>query len=112
VLLNSTNELLTIEGVAAVRGEWGPPAPPKRGEVVEKQSSGRWVNQSSVEGVNGHLRLGSTKGYIEIAWNMPMHDVSRADHTITVPPALGYHLHINDENLEQIVLMMTLFKRP
>jgi hypothetical protein len=113
VLLNSTNELLTVEGLTAVRGDWGPPAPPRRGDVVEKQSSAKWVNQSSAEGigVQGYLRLGSTKGYVEISWHMPWHDVSRMEHAVTVPAALEYRVRFNDEDLDRIVMMVTLLPR-
>ncbi|WP_437536813.1 hypothetical protein WME79_17115 [Sorangium sp. So ce726] len=110
MLLNSTNELLTVEGLAAVRGDWGPPAPPRRGDVVEKQSSAKWVSQSSAEGVGvqGYLRLGSTKGYVEISWYMPWHDVSRMEHAVSVPAALDHRVSFNSEDLDRIVMMVML----
>ncbi|RKG79677.1 hypothetical protein D7W79_09760 [Corallococcus exercitus] len=113
VLQNNTNELLTVESFEVLRGDWGPPAPPRRGDVVEKQSSAKWLNLSTQEGVGvqGFLRIGCTKGYIDISWNMPFFDVSRRTQHVSVPPPLDYLISFNDENIDLVVMMITLVRR-
>ncbi|RKH58974.1 hypothetical protein [Corallococcus llansteffanensis] len=113
VLQNNTNELLTLESAEVMRGEWGPPAAPRRGDVVEKQSSAKWLNQSTVDGVGvmGFLRLGCTKGYIDISWNMPYFDVGQRTQEVKVPPPLDYLIDFNTENFDQVVMMVTLVRR-
>lgn len=110
VLQNSTPELLTLEGFSLLRGVWGPPGPPRRGDVVEKQSSAKWQNQSVTEGVGvqGYLRLGSTKGYVEISWNLPFFDASRLEHAVETPPKLQARVHFNRETLDFVVMRVTL----
>lgn len=111
-LQNNTNELLTIESFEAMRGEWGPPGPPRRGDVVEKQSSAKWVNQSLEDGfgVMGFVRLGSTKGYIDISWNLP-YLVDQRTQSVQVPPGLDYRIEINAANLDQVVMVVTLVRK-
>jgi len=113
VLQNSTNELLTMEGFTIIRGDWGPPGPPRRGDVIEKQSSAKWLSQSTTDGIGaqGFLRLGSTKGYIEVAWNLPWVNVAHFEHQITVPPRLDHRVRFNKENLDWVVMMVTLVPR-
>lgn len=110
ILQNFTNELLTLEGISLLRGEWGPPGPPHRGAVVEMQGSGKWssVSTQDDEGVEGVLHLGSTKGYIDIKWNLPPYNVKLFKSEIVVPPGLSSRKYINSENLDRIVLMATI----
>ena len=73
ILQNSTNENLTVQGIALMSGQWDPKAAPFQGQFVADQSAMSWTAQSTelTVGVSGFIRLGGPAGYFSIAFSRP-----------------------------------------
>ena len=73
VLQNSTNEMLTVQGVAMLVGEWDKKLHPSQGQTIDEQSAVEWQSVSTKVGfgVSGYVRLGSPTGYFSVRWKQP-----------------------------------------
>lgn len=73
VLQNSTNEMLTVQGVAMLTGQWEAKMAPVQDQTLEEQSAAEWKSISTTvgTGVSGYVRLGSSSGYFTIDWKLP-----------------------------------------
>lgn len=108
VLQNSTNELLTVEGFDALSGSWTPDNAPSQGQPIPLQSAAQWQTES-VElglGTQAYVRMGSTKGYITVAWQQPW--AGRFGYWVDAPDGLEPLVRFNLEEPAMPVMLVTL----
>ena len=73
IVQNNMNEVLTGAGLALIRGKWTEDKGPSSDLSIESQSTQIWEAESDEVGVGieAYVRLGSTKGYMKLAWCRP-----------------------------------------
>jgi hypothetical protein len=109
ILQNHTQEVLAIEGGINIQGQWNVPGPPKIGAIVPKQGSDKWSSIATEEGIaaEAFIRLGCTKGYIEIHWRLPR-EADKFELAVQVPETLEYRHHIGGPNYDHRVVLVTI----
>ncbi|WP_147441867.1 hypothetical protein [Corallococcus exercitus] len=73
VFQNSTNQVLTVQGLATLRGQWTDKMAPRQGDEVPPQSAVTWMTESTTigSGTGAFVRLGSVHGYTRLSWSLP-----------------------------------------
>lgn len=73
VLLNGTDDVLTVEGAEVLLGAWSSGLGVKNGETIARQSARAFATESTVLqcGTEGFVRLGSVSGYLYVRWHQP-----------------------------------------
>lgn len=112
ILQNNTQELLTIESCQTIFGAWAQAHAPRIGMAITKQGSGKWITVSDFDGyeVGAYVRLGSTKGYIEIEWVLPK-NAANFQHTVRVPEELCDQVRFVTASADYRVMVITLMPR-
>lgn len=114
VLQNHTQELLTIEGGINIQGDWNPAlGPPKIGSVVAKQGSVKWstIALEANAPCEANVRLGCTKGYIEVHWLLPF-AAERFEMLNNAPTGLEIAHRVGGPNYDYRVVLVTLTAKP
>jgi hypothetical protein len=68
---NNTGDLLNVVGLAVLRGQWTDKMAPRQGEEIVDTAT--WATESTMlgEGTKAFVRLGSTRGFLMLSWNLP-----------------------------------------
>ncbi|MBX5484127.1 MAG: hypothetical protein IRZ16_20060 [Myxococcaceae bacterium] len=108
VLQNSTNERLTVQGLALLRGTWTDKFAPKQGEELPEQSAATWSSESLElgAGVSGFLRLGSVRGYTQLNWSLPW--VGRFEFRVDSPEGLRAEVVADERQPDAVVVAVAL----
>lgn len=109
VFQNSTNQVLTVQGVATLKGQWTDKLAPKQGDEVPPQSAVTWMSESTVigSGTSAFVRMGSVHGYIRLSWTLPW--VGRFDFTPEgIPDGCRKDVSIDDRQPDAVVVSITL----
>ncbi len=108
VVQNSTNENLTIQGVAALVGQWADKMAPTQGFVLAQQTAAEWMSVSTelCVGTSAFVRFGSSRGYLTIRWSQPWMGPFRP--TVEAVPDLTIDSTIDSTNPDAVVLLATI----
>lgn len=108
ILQNSTMELLTVESAELLVGKWSQGMALSLGQVVQPQNATRWRAESLTldASVGGFVRIGSTKGYIEIDFYQPFD--GRFKGQVNTPPLLEATWKDESELPDHPVMMVVL----
>jgi len=109
IVQNSTNDELTIEGYDILAGNWVSNSGPAQNGIVSRQSTARWETESQQlsVGTQAYVRMGSTKGYIEIEWSQPW--VGDLECAPVTPDGIGCKREFNLDVPASPVVLITLF---
>lgn len=108
VVQNSTNENLTIQGVAALVGQWADKMAPTQGFVLAQQTAAEWMSVSTelCVGTSAFIRFGSSRGYLTIRWSQPWMGPFRP--TVEGVADLAIDPTIDSANPDAVVLLATI----
>lgn len=111
VVQNSTNENLTIQGVAALVGQWADKMAPAQGFVLAQQTAAEWMSVSTdlCVGTSAFIRFGSSRGYMTIQWSLPW--MGPFQPTLEGLADLAIHSTIDGTNPDAVVLLATICDR-
>ncbi|RJF78175.1 hypothetical protein D3877_23955 [Azospirillum cavernae] len=109
ILQNNTQELLTVESCQTIFGSWAQSYAPRIGTAITKQGSGKWSTVSDFDDyqVGAYVRLGSTKGYIDIEWILPK-NAAEFQHSVQVPVDLRRQIRFVMASASYRVMVITL----
>jgi hypothetical protein len=112
VFQNNTNESLTVQGLATLRGQWTDKLAPKQGEEIKEQSAASWMSESTQigSGTSGFVRLGSVHGYTRITWSLPW--VGELEIAAEAPNALRAVVEVDDRLPDSVVISVALHVTP
>jgi len=108
VLQNSTNESLSIQGVAVLKGRWADKMEPQQGGIIKEQSTGEWKSVSTElgTGTSGFLRLGSQSGYLTLKWSSPW--TGRFEQSVSKVPGLATEVDVDDSQPDAVVMTLSV----
>lgn len=108
VVQNSTNEMLTVQGVATLLGEWAPKMEPVQGDQISEQSAIEWKSQSVTLGfgTEAFVRMSSSTGYITLRWRLPWTGAA----VVEVIEHVGErpHIRLDDTHPDHLVAMVII----
>lgn len=109
ILQNNTQELLTVESCHTFFGSWAQPFAPRIGTAITKQGAGKWSTVSDFDQyqVGAYVRLGSTKGYIDIEWTL-FRNAAEFQHSVRVPGELRSQVRFVMASADYRVMVITL----
>lgn len=108
VVQNSTNERLTVQGLAMMRGAWTDKLAPKQGDELPEQSAVTWSSESNElsTGVSGFLRLGSVRGYTQLTWSLPWE--GKFEFRVDGPEGLRVEVTTDERHRDAVVVAVAL----
>lgn len=108
VFQNSTNESLTVQGVATLRGQWTDKLTPRQGDELAEQSAATWMSESTQlgSGTSGFVRLGSVYGFTRVSWSLPW--VGEFEFQVECPEGHRAEVQIDDRQPDAVVAAVTL----
>jgi len=108
VVQNSTNESLSVQGVAVLKGRWADKMEPPQGGIIKEQSAVEWKSVSTElgTGTSGFLRLGSSHGYLTLKWGAPW--TGRFSHHVSRVNGLTTETEIDDSQPDSVVMTIAI----
>jgi hypothetical protein len=108
VVQNSTNESLSLQGVAILKGRWADKMEPVQGGLVREQSAAEWMSISTDlgTGTSGFFRLGSSHGYAMVRWHLPW--TGKFDWHIEEVPGLSFHAIPDESQPDAVILLIAV----
>ncbi len=108
VLQNNTNENLTVQGVAALVGQWADKQAPIQGAIVGEQSAAEWASVSTDlgTGTTAYVRFGSSRGYLTIRWALPW--MGHFEHGVDPVPGLHPTVTLDQTHPDAVVMLVAL----
>lgn len=112
VLQNSTNEALSVQGVAVLTGRWGEKMEPTQGTLVAEQSAAEWMSVSTElgQGTSAFVRLGSSRGYLTVQWNLPW--TGRFQTAVNDLPGLSHDVVVDEAHPDSVVVLVAIGEKP
>lgn len=109
ILLNATNEALTVEGAEVLVGAWSAGRAVSHGETVARQSARTFGTESSTlgRGTEAFVRFGSATGYFQLHWHLPWVGDIRCD-PVHDDVARRITVYTNDDDPADVAVLITL----
>lgn len=111
VLQNSTNENLTVQGVAVLAGRWADKREPVQGLLIPEQSAGEWMSISMDlgTGTSAFVRFGSSRGYLTIRWTLPW--AGAFTYAAEDVPGLRIDVDVNEAHPDAVVMLASISEK-
>ena len=111
VLQNSTNENLTVQGVAVLAGRWADKREPLQGLLIPEQSAGEWasISMDLGTGTAAYVRFGSSRGYLTIRWTLPW--AGAFAYAVEDVPGLQIDVDVNEAHPDAVIMLASISEK-